>query len=336
MQLVPLHSGWDHTAWGGEEPTAEWFSDAVDKSGVPGRTLAWLLRADAHTGVASPAALRLAGITAATPDPPGGVIVRKNPNPTEGETGAGGGAGAGAGAGAVPTGVLRDNAMTLVTSLIPPVSEADRVRAFKRAFTHLLSMGITSVCDFGDIDHLAGSAVEGATERVWRDLAILERLDGYGKLPIRVSAYLPLADWKRVRDHPARNGGWFRDRNSNMMRGGGGGGVGGEGGGGGGGGGGEKKESDDDASSYEYSYAASSSSSPSSSPSSYGDSSRVRVAGCKAFLDGSLGAGTALMREPYADDPTNRGIAVCNLTEFTQRVVGADAAGLQVGLRSVN
>jgi predicted amidohydrolase YtcJ len=48
-----LGGGWDHTLWGGEEPTAEWF---------PGDVKAWLLRADAHTGVASQAALRAAGI----------------------------------------------------------------------------------------------------------------------------------------------------------------------------------------------------------------------------------------------------------------------------------
>lgn len=204
--------------------------------------------------------------------------------------------------------------MRLVSSLIPPASEADRVRALKRAFTHLLSLGVTSVCDFGDIDHLAGSSTEGATERVWRDLAILERLDGYGKLPLRVSAYLPLADWKRVRDHPTRNGGWFRDIHNMRKR-------------------QSKVEEEEGAASH---------SSPSSFPSAhvdyhYGDSSRVRVAGCKAFLDGSLGAGTALMREPYADDPRgeNRGIAVCNLTEFTERVVGADDAGLQVAVHAI-
>ena len=50
-----------------------------------------------------------------------------------------------------------------------------------------------------------------------------------------------------------------------------------------------------------------------------------------AFLDGSLGAGTALMHEAYADDAANTGIAVCNLTEFQERVVRADAAGLQAG-----
>ena len=137
----------------------------VDSSGAKGRVLAWLLRADAHTGVASPAAIRLAGITAHTPDPPGGVIVKTPSGGNHPGTATSAAAAAGGGTPTptpastpMPTGVLRDNAMTLVTSLIPPKSEADRVRAFKRAFRHLLSLGVTSVCDFGDIDHLAAGA----------------------------------------------------------------------------------------------------------------------------------------------------------------------------------
>ena len=277
-----LGGGWDETKWGGEEPTAGWFDDVVDATGQKGRVLIWLLRADAHTGVASAAALRAAGVTHDAPreDPPGGVIQRRRDG--------------------APTGVLRDNAMALVTANVPPPSEADRARAFRRAFDHYLSLGVTSVCDFGDIDHLAGSHVPGAAARLWQDLEILERMDAFGTLPIRVSAYLPLADWERVRDHPTRNGGWFRDIPAPRA-------------------GGETSSREEEG--YD--------------TTGYGDMSRVRVAGCKAFLDGSLGAGTALMREPYADDPTNVGIALCNLTTFRERAVGADAAGLQVAVHAI-
>jgi predicted amidohydrolase YtcJ len=261
-----LGGGWDHTLWGGEEPTAEWF---------PGDVKAWLLRADAHTGVASQAALRAAGIDANTPDPPGGIIVRDD----DGN----------------PTGALRDNAIALIAAAIPPASEEARHAAFRRAFDHLLSLGVTSACDFGDVDHLAGSSVEGASGRLWRDLDHLDALDAAGKLPIRVSAYLPLADWKRVRDHPARNGNWFRERNTTRM---------------------SATGGDDRIDSY-------------------GDASRVRVAGAKAFLDGSLGAGTALMSEPYADDPENRGVATCDHETFTARVVAADAAGVRVAAHAI-
>ena len=151
-----LGGGWDHTNWGGEEPTAEWF---------PGDVKAWLLRADAHVGVASRAALRAAGIDANTPDPPGGIVDRD--------------------ADGNPTGTLRENAIALVSAAITPASEEARHAAFRRAFDHLLSLGVTSVCDFGDVDHLAGSSVEGATERLWRDLEHLESLDAAGRLPSR-------------------------------------------------------------------------------------------------------------------------------------------------------
>lgn len=37
---------------------------------------------------------------------------------------------------------------------------------------------------------------------------------------------------------------------------------------------------------------------------------RLAVIGCKAFLDGTLGSRTALMLEPYADDPANSGLVI--------------------------
>lgn len=116
-------SGWDESRWGGELPTAAWI-DAGEESAclhgcVPaaghalapsttlpapppaplpttatGDTPAWLVRHDGHTALANTAALRLAGISAATPDPPGGRIVR--------------------GADGSPTGLLSDTAMSLV------------------------------------------------------------------------------------------------------------------------------------------------------------------------------------------------------------------------------
>ena len=167
-----------------EDPTAEWF----EHPSIPKTLKAWLLRADAHTGVASREALRVSGIDASTPDPVGGVIAR---DPTDGKT---------------PNGILRDNAIGLVTAARPVKSERDRREAFKRAFDYLLSKGITSVCDFGDIDHLAGSHITGKAERVWKDLEILRAMDDAGELPIRVSHYPPLADWKRVAEID------FRDR----------------------------------------------------------------------------------------------------------------------------
>jgi predicted amidohydrolase YtcJ len=58
-------------------------------------------RLDIHMALANSVALKLAGVTRATKDPDGGVIVR---DPTTGE----------------PTGVLKDAAQSFVWKVIPP------------------------------------------------------------------------------------------------------------------------------------------------------------------------------------------------------------------------
>ena len=78
-------------------------------------------------GVANSAALRAAHITRATPDPPGGTIVRDS----KGE----------------PTGALKDSAMSPVFAVIPDLTPAQRLRAVKRATAHAASVGVTSVQD---------------------------------------------------------------------------------------------------------------------------------------------------------------------------------------------
>ena len=80
-----------------------------------------------HISAANSLALQLAGITAETPDPPGGVIVRD----AQGQ----------------PTGVLQENAMTLVAHLIPQPSADETAAAIRAAMRHELSLGITSATD---------------------------------------------------------------------------------------------------------------------------------------------------------------------------------------------
>ena len=81
---------WDHDSWpGGRLPTRE-LIDACT-----GTTPVFVNRYDGHMALANTHTLRLAGITRATSDPPGGTIVR---DPRTGE----------------PTGVLKDEAMSLV------------------------------------------------------------------------------------------------------------------------------------------------------------------------------------------------------------------------------
>jgi predicted amidohydrolase YtcJ len=86
-----------------------------------------LTRTCGHIAVANSLALKKAGITAGTPDPPGGVIIRAE----QGE----------------PTGVLQETAMTLVSHLIPETTEAEMAEAIKAAMRHQVSLGITSATD---------------------------------------------------------------------------------------------------------------------------------------------------------------------------------------------
>lgn len=80
-----------------------------------------------HMSVANTLALRSAGIGPASPDPPGGTIVRD--------------------AAGAPTGLLLESAQDLIRRRIPPLSGPDIVRALARIGEQILSYGITTICE---------------------------------------------------------------------------------------------------------------------------------------------------------------------------------------------
>ena len=64
----------------------------------------------------------------------------------------------------------------------------------------------------------------------------------------------------------------------------------------------------------------------------------LRLAGIKAFLDGSLGARTAALSDPYSDDPDNPenlGMLLYDPPELEALVRGAEATGLQISLHAI-
>lgn len=68
---------WDDTLWGGSLPDASWIDSVTPNNPV------FLTRMDVHMALVNTAALRAVGITAETPDPPGGKIHRDaNGEPT--------------------------------------------------------------------------------------------------------------------------------------------------------------------------------------------------------------------------------------------------------------
>jgi len=113
--------GWLYAPFIGGLPTRQ-LLDAV----VPDRP-AYMCCYDGHTGWVNTAALRLAGITRETPDPPNGVVVKD----ADGE----------------PTGVLKEEAQQLIERLLPAPTEAEDRASVRLTIAGLHAMGITAAQD---------------------------------------------------------------------------------------------------------------------------------------------------------------------------------------------
>lgn len=61
----------------------------------------------------------------------------------------------------------------------------------------------------------------------------------------------------------------------------------------------------------------------------------IRFGYLKGYIDGTLGSGTALMFEPYLDDPKTSGLPMVPYEEFERRIVAADAMGFQTGTHAI-
>ncbi len=61
----------------------------------------------------------------------------------------------------------------------------------------------------------------------------------------------------------------------------------------------------------------------------------IRFGYLKAFMDGTLGSGTALMFEPFDDDPSTSGLPMMPYEKIERRVLDADAMGFQIGIHAI-
>lgn len=145
-----LGRGWDQNQWGDTRfPTHDALSRAIpDRPVVLGRI-------DGHAVLANAAAMRAAGITAATKDPEGGRIVRD----AQGN----------------PTGVFVDNAESLVSAAVPDLSRDDKRAAIRNAIQEMHRWGLVGMHDAG-----AGAEV----------LGIYEELAKAGQLDLRLYAMI--------------------------------------------------------------------------------------------------------------------------------------------------
>ncbi len=166
--------GWSQEAWGGEFPTAAHLDEATQLHPVA-------LRArSGHALWVNTLALQLAGIGAHTADPAGGQIVRL-------PSGA-------------PSGVLLEQAMRLVTDVIPPPSPEDLLDATAAAMRAMNRVGLTAAhCMDG----------KGGVE----SFITYQRLREQGRSTLRVIKQLPVEDLDAVIGCGLRSGfgdAWLR------------------------------------------------------------------------------------------------------------------------------
>ncbi|WP_417622200.1 amidohydrolase [Parasphingorhabdus sp.] len=143
-----IGNGWNQEAWGlGRFPTAAEL-DAV----VPDRPV-HLSRVDGHAVWVNGAAMKAAGITAATRSPGGGAIEK---------------------VGGKPTGIFVDAAAGLFNNAIPAPRPVENDLAFRKAQEILLANGVTSIADMG------------TTMQDWQSF---RRAGDVGQLKIRIISY---------------------------------------------------------------------------------------------------------------------------------------------------
>lgn len=113
---------WDHEAWPSRAlPTRQAIDAATPDHPV------FVQRLDGHMALANSLAMRLAGIGGDVTSPEGGTVVRN-------------------GAGQ-PTGVFKDNAMGMVSRVIPADTFDEIVEKARAALAHAASLGVTSIQD---------------------------------------------------------------------------------------------------------------------------------------------------------------------------------------------
>lgn len=165
-----LAGAWDHENWGGELPHRAWIDAVTPDNPV------WISRLDGHMALANSLALEAAGVDADTANVDGGEIVRDDDGS--------------------PTGVLKDNAMPLVSNIVPVPGNAAIDRQINAAMDYVASNGVTTVHDMASGDPTTD----------WRVIDAYRRLNAAGAMKTRVYAHVSLPGWERLRDDVANHG----------------------------------------------------------------------------------------------------------------------------------
>jgi len=142
--------GWNQELWPDKR-----FPTAADLDAVVADRPVVLERVDGHALVVNSAAIKAAGVTAATHDPAGGKIERDSS--------------------ANPTGLFVDKARALVEQAIPAPTAADEDQALELAQQQLLTFGITAV---------------GSMSTSMDDWQTFRRAGEAGRLKVRLVSYM--------------------------------------------------------------------------------------------------------------------------------------------------
>jgi len=151
-----LGGDWDHEKWAGAPLPTSALIDAV----TPDNPV-FVNRLDGHMALANSLALKLAGITSQTKDPPGGIIVRDSQS-------------------GQPTGILKDAAQEIVERAVPARTFEEKLAAARAATDHAAKFGVTSVTDMSAGD----------------DLRVYQHLLGQDQLKTRVYAIRSIVSWE--------------------------------------------------------------------------------------------------------------------------------------------
>ncbi|MGD1070033.1 MAG: amidohydrolase [Bryobacteraceae bacterium] len=225
-------SAWDQNLWATKQ-----FPDAAALSAVAPDNPVALDRVDGHAIWVNRKAMELADLNAATQDPPGGKILRD--------------------AAGQPTGVLLDEAQSLIRRSIPEPAEDQVERRMLRALRECARVGLTTVHDAG-----VGP----------REIEAYRSLMRKGEMPIRVYAMIAGAN-RSLLD-------WWIEKGPEI-----------------------------------------------------GDFLTVRS--IKLIADGALGSRGAALRDPYSDDPGNRGLPILNRAAIREVAEKAVAKGFQLNTHAI-
>ena len=245
-QSNPDHEWIIGRGWNDEDFAAKALPTKEDLDQISLHRPVIFTRVCGHVCVVNTKALELAGINASTLNPPGGGIDRKND-------------------GGEPTGILRENAITLVRRLLPEPTVNVLKEVISEAARAAAALGLTTV-QANDLD---GAGTLSMRLDAYRELA------ADGKLPIRVilQASMPT---------PGDLAAYLEARRCYPNLG-----------------------------------------------------SHLTLGPLKLYADGSLGARTAALGEPYADAPDTSGMPIYTQTELDELVRLAADADMQVAVHAI-